>query len=38
MIYHFVAEQTEAGLDFDINLDKDKKVYCFIGDNAISKT
>jgi predicted ATP-dependent endonuclease of OLD family len=38
MIYHFVAEQTEAGLDFDINLDKDKKVYCFIGDNAVGKT
>jgi predicted ATP-dependent endonuclease of OLD family len=38
MIYHFVAEQTEAGLDFDINLDKDKRVYCFIGDNAVGKT
>ncbi|MEN8219603.1 MAG: hypothetical protein ABFS56_25280 [Pseudomonadota bacterium] len=38
MIYHFVAEQTDAGLDFDINLDKDKRVYCFIGDNAVGKT
>jgi predicted ATP-dependent endonuclease of OLD family len=38
MIYHFVAEQTDAGLDFDITLDKNKKVYCFIGDNAVGKT
>ncbi|KHD06148.1 hypothetical protein PN36_15540 [Candidatus Thiomargarita nelsonii] len=30
MIYHFLAEQTEAGLDFDINLDKDKRVYCLL--------
>jgi len=29
MIYNFVAEQTEAGLDFNIALDKDKRVYCF---------
>jgi hypothetical protein len=27
MIDHFVAEQTDAGLDFDIRLDKDKRVY-----------
>ncbi len=38
MIYHFVAEQTEAQLNFDITIDKDKKVYCFIGDNAVGKT
>ena len=38
MIYHFVAEQTEAELNFDITIDKDKKVYCFIGDNAVGKT
>jgi AAA15 family ATPase/GTPase len=38
MIYHFIAEQTEAGLDFDITLDKDKSVYCFIGENAVGKT
>ncbi|MCP3874039.1 MAG: AAA family ATPase [Desulfobacteraceae bacterium] len=38
MIYHFVAEETEAGLDFEINLDKDKRIYCFIGDNAVGKT
>ncbi len=38
MIDNFVAEQTEAGLDFDITVDKDKRVYCFIGDNAVGKT
>jgi AAA15 family ATPase/GTPase len=38
MIYHFAAEQTEAGLDFDITVDKDKRIYCFIGDNAVGKT
>jgi AAA15 family ATPase/GTPase len=38
MIDHFVAEQTDAGLDFDIMLAQDKKVYCFIGDNAVGKT
>ncbi len=27
MVDHFVAEQTDAGLDFDITLDKDKRVY-----------
>jgi recombinational DNA repair ATPase RecF len=38
MIYHFVAEQTNANLDFDITLDKEKSVYCFIGENAVGKT
>jgi predicted ATP-dependent endonuclease of OLD family len=38
MIDHFLAEQTEAGLDFNITLDKDKSVYCFIGENAVGKT
>jgi predicted ATP-dependent endonuclease of OLD family len=38
MIYNFIAEQTEAGLDFDINLNKDKRAYCFIGDNGVGKT
>ncbi len=38
MIYQFKAEQTDAGLNFDISLDKDKRVYCFIGDNAVGKT
>jgi energy-coupling factor transporter ATP-binding protein EcfA2 len=38
MIYHFVAEQTEAKLDFNITVSKNKRVYCFIGDNAVGKT
>ncbi|MDM8564696.1 ATP-binding protein [Candidatus Halobeggiatoa sp. HSG11] len=38
MINQFIAEQTEAGLDFEINLAKDKRVYCLIGDNAVGKT
>lgn len=38
MIYNFIAEQTEAGLDFDINLNQDKRVYCFIGENGVGKT
>jgi len=38
MIYNFVAKPTDAGLDFDIMLDKEKRVYCFIGDNAVGKT
>lgn len=38
MIYNFVAQQTDAQLDFDITLDKGKSVYCFIGDNAVGKT
>ncbi len=38
MIYNFKAERTEANLNFDINLDKNKQVYCFIGDNGVGKT
>ncbi len=38
MIDNFIAEQTEAGLDFEIDLNKNKRVYCFIGDNAVGKT
>lgn len=38
MIYNFVAEQTDAHLDFDITLEQKKNVYCFIGENAVGKT
>lgn len=38
MIYNFVAKPTDAGLDFDIMLDKEKRAYCFIGENAVGKT
>lgn len=38
MFSHFKAEQTNAGLNFDIQVDKDKQVYCFIGENGAGKT
>ena len=38
MIYNFIAEQTNANLNFNIKLQKDKKVYCFIGENGSGKT
>ncbi len=38
MIYNFVVEQTQANLNFNINLQKSKKVYCFIGENGAGKT
>ncbi len=38
MIYHYQAEKTDAGLSFDIQLDKEKSVYCFIGENGSGKT
>lgn len=39
MIHHFVAEETYGSkLNFDISLEKDKQVYCFIGENGCGKT
>lgn len=38
MIYNFKAENTPANLDFNIALQKDKRVYCFIGENGAGKT
>jgi hypothetical protein len=38
MFQRFFAEGTEAGLDLDIELDPDKRVYCFIGRNGAGKT
>lgn len=38
MIYQFIAEKTNAGLDFEITLTPDKQVYCFIGENGCGKT
>jgi len=29
---------TDAGLNFELKLDPDKRVYCFIGDNGVGKT
>ena len=38
MINQFVAESTQANLNFNIELQKDKRVYCFIGENGVGKT
>jgi predicted ATP-binding protein involved in virulence len=38
MITGFKTEQLGVGFDFDITLEADKKVYCFIGKNGIGKT
>lgn len=38
MITAFKTEQLGVGFDFDITLEADKKIYCFIGKNGIGKT
>ena len=38
MINKFNAKNTNANLNFDISLDTDKNVYCFIGENGVGKT
>jgi predicted ATP-binding protein involved in virulence len=38
MIFKYKAYNTDASLNFDINLEKNKNVYCFIGENAAGKT
>jgi len=38
MITSFKTEQLGVGFDFDINLEADKQIYCFIGKNGIGKT
>lgn len=38
MFRHFLAEGTDAALDFDIEVEPDRKVYCFIGENGAGKT
>jgi hypothetical protein len=38
MFQHFVAEKTDAGLDFDIEVEPGKRVYCFFGRNGAGKT
>lgn len=38
MIFNFIAEQTQANLNFNVDLQKDKRVYCFIGENGSGKT
>lgn len=38
MIYDFKASGNYFNLDFDIELEKDQQVYCFIGENGVGKT
>lgn len=38
MITSFKAEEFGVGFNFDIKLEKDKQIYCFIGKNGIGKT
>jgi hypothetical protein len=38
MLKHFRAQGTEAGLDLDIEVEPDKRVYCFFGRNGVGKT
>lgn len=39
MIYQFKTERSNTKkINFDINLQKDKRVYCFIGENGVGKT
>jgi hypothetical protein len=38
MLQRFCAEGTEGGLSLDIELEPDKRVYCFIGRNGAGKT
>lgn len=38
MITSFKTEQLGVGFDFDIRLEPDQKIYCFIGKNGIGKT
>ncbi len=38
MITSFKTEQLGVGFDFDITLEANKKMYCFIGKNGIGKT
>jgi len=38
MIYDFKASGNYFNLDFDIQLERDQQVYCFIGENGVGKT
>lgn len=38
MITTFKTQQLDIGFDFDITLESDKRIYCFIGKNGIGKT
>lgn len=38
MINKFYSEENYFNLNFDIELEKDKNIYCFIGENGVGKT
>ena len=38
MIHKFKTEQTGIGFEFDVELEENKQIYCFIGKNGIGKT
>ena len=38
MIHQFKTTQSNLGFDFDVEFDKNQKIYCIIGKNGIGKT
>lgn len=38
MIYKFKTKKTGIGFEFDVEVEKNKQIYCFIGKNGIGKT
>lgn len=38
MLHKFRLSKTESGLDFEMELDPNRQIYCFIGENAVGKT
>jgi hypothetical protein len=38
MFQRFLAEGTDAGLDFEVEVEPEKRVYCFFGRNGAGKT
>lgn len=38
MLHQFQLSATDSGLDFDIDLEPGKRLYCFVGENAVGKT
>ncbi|MGL6130830.1 MAG: AAA family ATPase [Fusobacteriaceae bacterium] len=38
MVYKILSEKTYFNLEFNIELEKDKNIYCFIGENGVGKT
>lgn len=38
MIYQFKTNKLDIGFDFDVEFDKEQRIYCIIGKNGIGKT